>query len=98
MGNNESVTAGNKAQADAAACDWYKLLALTGEGKNRLPGRRGGRKNIIPYLTVWIFFMVFVIIMRARLPSAAILTQITSYQYPLCLLQANVYEPLSIFV
>lgn len=33
MGNNESVTAGNKAQADAAACDWYKLLALTGEGK-----------------------------------------------------------------
>ncbi|KAF6022629.1 Nan [Bugula neritina] len=33
MGNNESVTAGNKAQADAAACDWYKLLALTGEGE-----------------------------------------------------------------
>lgn len=33
MGNNESVSAGNKAQADTAACDWYKLLALTGEGK-----------------------------------------------------------------
>ena len=46
MGNNESVTAGNKAQADAAACDWYKLLALTGEGKNRLPGRQGGGKNM----------------------------------------------------
>jgi len=33
MGNNESVSAGNKAQADTSACDWYKLLALSGEGE-----------------------------------------------------------------
>ncbi|XP_067949718.1 transient receptor potential cation channel subfamily V member 5-like [Watersipora subatra] len=32
MGNNESVTAGNKAQADVSACVWYEYLALTGEG------------------------------------------------------------------
>ena len=74
MGNNESVTAGNKAQADAAACDWYKLLALTGEGKNRLPGQRGGGKNMCSVLGIrnytidllcGLFFIVFVIIMRA---------------------------------
>ena len=59
MGNNESVTAGNKAQADAAACDWYKLLALTGEGKNRLPGQRAGRKNIIPLTYCVDFFHSF---------------------------------------
>ena len=52
MGNNESVTAGNKAQADAAACDWYKLLALTGEGKNMLPGRRGRGKNMCSVLGI----------------------------------------------
>lgn len=36
MGNNESVTAGNKAQADVSACVWYEYLALTGEGKSPL--------------------------------------------------------------
>ena len=36
MGNNESVTAGNKAQADVAACAWYEFLALTGDGRYNL--------------------------------------------------------------
>ena len=34
MGNSGSVSAGNKAQVDTNACEWYKLLNLRGEGMN----------------------------------------------------------------
>lgn len=33
MGNNESVSAGNKAQADSTACEWYRYIQISGEGE-----------------------------------------------------------------
>ena len=31
--SSQSVTAGDKLQADSSACDWYSLLGLNGSGK-----------------------------------------------------------------
>jgi len=38
MGNGESISAADKAQAEASAqsCDWYPLLDLHGDGKSRM--------------------------------------------------------------